>query len=227
MKIKWRSLFVIFGWIDRGLNGNHSDELVDVFLESSPINCLSVQPQQNDVFIAATEDGHIHLYDLRAAASTAEHDQPTLVVAESFDGSYHSCTFNPQQTNFVATANARQGIELYDIRLCKSPVLRYGAPVSSSRRLSTNSIDNGVEGMSVTFNNTGTLLYALRRRLPPVIFKFNQSRAFCQFDADQYVNICTMKAGCFVGDSDQVFLFSSIENISNLFLLVVYCIRVR
>lgn len=103
----------------RGVNVNHSDELVDVFLESSPINCLSIQPDQNDVFIAATEDGHIHLYDLRLNSTSNEHDQPSIVVAESFDGSFHSCTFNPQQTNFVATANARQGIELYDIRLSK------------------------------------------------------------------------------------------------------------
>ncbi len=80
-----------------------------------------------------------------------------------------------------------------------SSVLRYGAPVSSS-----NNTDNGIEGMSVTFNNDGSLLYALRRRLPPVIFKFNQPRAFCQFDAENYVNLCTMKAGCFVGDRDQV-----------------------
>jgi hypothetical protein len=69
--------------------------------------------------------------------------------------------------------------------------------------------------MSVTFNNSGTLLYALRRRLPPVLFKFNQSRAFCQFDAENYVNLCTMKAGCFVGDCDQVFSFASIEKIVN------------
>ncbi len=103
----------------RGLNSNHSDELVDVFLESSPINCLAIQPQENDVFIAATEDGHVHLYDLRTASSAMEHDQPSIVVAESFDGSYHSCTFHPQQTCLVATANARQGIELYDIRLSK------------------------------------------------------------------------------------------------------------
>ncbi|CAF4940840.1 unnamed protein product, partial [Rotaria socialis] len=66
--------------IHRGLNSGHADELVDVFLESSPVNCLSVQPQQNDVFIAATEDGHVHLYDLRSASSAAEHDQPSTVV---------------------------------------------------------------------------------------------------------------------------------------------------
>lgn len=105
--------------MNRMANGDPSDELVDVFLESSPINCLSIQPEQNDIFIAATEDGHVHLYDLRSGSSSTEHDQPSLVIAESFDGSYHSCTFNPLQTNFVATANARQGIELYDIRLCK------------------------------------------------------------------------------------------------------------
>lgn len=61
--------------------------------------------------------------------------------------------------------------------------------------------------MSVTFNSNGNLLYALRRRLPPVLFKFNQSHAFCQFDAENYVNLCTMKAGCFVGDQDQVYFF--------------------
>ncbi len=97
-----------------------------------------------------------------------------------------------------------------------SPVLRYGTPASSSHKISTSNIDNGIEGMSVTFNNSGSLLYALRRRLPPVIFKFNQSHAFCQFDADNYVNLCTMKAGCFVGDCDQVFsLFFKIEKIVN------------
>jgi DDB1- and CUL4-associated factor 5 len=104
---------------DRFTYSNHSDELVDVFLESSPINCLAVQPEETQTFIAATDDGHIHLYDLRTSSSTTRHDQPSIIVAESFDGSYHSCAFHPQQTCLVATANARQGIELYDIRLAK------------------------------------------------------------------------------------------------------------
>ncbi len=88
-----------------------------------------------------------------------------------------------------------------------SPVLRYGAPTSSSHQTSTNNNDNTIEGMSVTFNGDGSLLYALQRRLPPVLFKLHQSQAFCQFDADNYVNLCTMKSGCFVGDRDQVYLF--------------------
>lgn len=106
-------------------NGNHldSDELVDVFLESSPINCLAIQPNENQIFLAATEDGHVHLYDLRtgptSSSSFIEHDQPSIVVAESFDGSFHSCAFHPLQTCLVATASAQQGIELYDIRLSK------------------------------------------------------------------------------------------------------------
>jgi len=86
-----------------------------------------------------------------------------------------------------------------------SSVLRYGAPTSSSREISTNNSDSGMEGMSVTFNSNGSLLYALRRRLPPVLFKLHQPHAFCQFDADNYVNLCTMKSGCFVGDRDQVY----------------------
>ncbi|CAF1986314.1 unnamed protein product [Rotaria magnacalcarata] len=187
----------------QGLNSGHADELVDVFLESSPVNCLSVQPQQNDVFIAATEDGHVHLYDLRSALSAAEHDQPSTVVAESFDGSFHSCIFHPQQTFLVATANARQGIELYDIRLSRSSVLRYGTTTSSIDKTTNSNDDDDIEGMSVTFNSNGSLLYALRRRLPPVLFKLHEPHAFCQFDADNFVNLCTMKAGCFVGDHDQ------------------------
>jgi hypothetical protein len=91
--------------------------------------------------------------------------------------------------------------------------------MTSSRRTST---DASIEGMSVTFNRSGTLLYALRRRLPPVLFKLHQSKAFCQFDADDYVNLCTMKAGCFAGDDDQVSLFGqtfseSIASSSTLF----------
>ena len=146
------------------------------------------------------------------------------------------------QTNFVATANAKQGIELYDLRLCKrlktndfqegnstkdlfilscSPVLRYGA----SNKISTDQIDESIEGMSVNFNRNGSLLYALRRRLPPVVFKLNQSHAFCQFDADNYVNLCTMKAGCFVGDSDQV--ISPLLIVESLALLSVYCLWFR
>ena len=88
-----------------------------------------------------------------------------------------------------------------------SPVLRYGAPNRSLSNNADSSTNSDIEGMSVTFNNNGSLLYALRRRLPPVLFKLHQSRAFCQFDADNYVNLCTMKAGCFLGDDDQVCLF--------------------
>ncbi len=106
-----------------------------------------------------------------------------------------------------------------------SSVLRYGAPTTSSHQISTSNTDNGIEGMSVTFNSDGSLLYALRRRLPPVLFKFNQPDAFCQFDAENYVNLCTMKSGCFVGDHDQVFL-SYIQKINNpLFLSILHQVQ--
>ena len=86
-------------------------------------------------------------------------------------------------------------------------MLRYGVSTLSTTKSSTSDQnENGIEGMSVTFNQNGNLLYALRRRLPPVLFKLHQSQAFCQFDADNYVNLCTMKSGCFIGDEDQVSL---------------------
>lgn len=110
-----------------------------------------MQPQHNDVFIAATEDGHVHLYDLRSSSSAAAHDQPSI-IAESLDGSFHSCAFHPQQTCLVATANARQGIELYDIRLSKrsdverrtrrvNALLQFGTKVRRAHALHAENVD--------------------------------------------------------------------------------------
>ena len=71
--------------------------------------------------------------------------------------------------------------------------------------------DASIEVMSVTVDRSGTLFYPLHRcrRLPPVLFKLHRSKAFCQFDADDRVNLCTMKFSCFAGadDDDQVSLF--------------------
>ena len=58
--------------------------------------------------------------------------------------------------------------------------------------------------MSVRFNQMGTRLVALRRRLPPVVYNIQSSAAAVQFDHSGYYNSCTMKSCCFAGDRDQV-----------------------
>ena len=58
--------------------------------------------------------------------------------------------------------------------------------------------------MSVRFNQLGTRLVALRRRLPPVVYNVHSSAAAVQFNHSGYYNSCTMKSCTFAGDKDQV-----------------------
>lgn len=58
--------------------------------------------------------------------------------------------------------------------------------------------------MGVKWNATGTLLSALRRRLPPVLYNIQQTSALIEFKHPGYNNICTMKSHCFAGSKDQV-----------------------
>jgi WD repeat-containing protein 22 len=58
--------------------------------------------------------------------------------------------------------------------------------------------------MGVKWNMAGTMLTALRRRLPPVLYSIQQTPALVEFEHPGYNNICTMKSHCFAGDKDQV-----------------------
>lgn len=78
-----------------------------------------------------------------------------------------------------------------------SAILRYGHP-------------NCAEScMSVRFNQKGTKILALRRRLPPVLYSFHSPIQICQFDHPGYYNSCTMKSCSFAGDDDQYVLSGS------------------
>jgi len=74
------------------------------------------------------------------------------------------------------------------------PVLRYGnlTPPQSC--------------MNVRFNSMGDRLLALRRRLPPVLYKVDTPMYMCEFDHPGYYNSCTMKSCCFAGENDEYVL---------------------
>lgn len=64
-------------------------------------------------------------------------------------------------------------------------------------------------GISACFNSAGTHLLALRRRLPPVLYRTHDQNAICQFYHPQYYNSCTMKTCSFAGDDDEYILSGS------------------
>lgn len=63
--------------------------------------------------------------------------------------------------------------------------------------------------MSVRFNSNGSLLLALRRRLPPILYSTIDQEPICQFYNQDYYNSCTMKSCTFAGAFDEYVLSGS------------------
>ena len=94
----------------------------------------------------------------------------------------------------------------FGVHVC-SCLLRYG----------TVSADESC--MSVRFNYIGDRLLALRRRLPPVLYRLDSATSHVQFNHAGYHNSCTMKSCSFAGSHDQVMhkLFSETSLFGKLF----------
>lgn len=97
----------------------------------------------------------------------------------------------------MITANAKEGAALWDNRAQRMPVIRYGGD------------DAAQSCMSVRFNSMGTLLLALRRRLPPILYSTLHQEPICQFYNPDYYNSCTMKSCTFAGAMDEFVLSGS------------------
>ncbi|XP_074646656.1 DDB1- and CUL4-associated factor 5-like [Tubulanus polymorphus] len=165
-------------------------ETVDVFLHEDAVYGLSTHPTNNELFASACEDGRILIYDLRQSTS-----DPFCLA--NYVSAMHSVMFNPVEPRLIVTANAKDGIGLWDIRKPKSCVLRYGGGFTQQ------------SAMSVRFNRLGDRIISLRRRLPPVLYSIQSADAVYQFDHTGYYNSCTMKSCCFAGDKDQYLLSGS------------------
>ncbi|XP_037550753.1 DDB1- and CUL4-associated factor 5 [Nematolebias whitei] len=166
-------------------------ETLNVFLHIDAVYSLSVSPVNDNVFTSSSDDGRVLIWDTREQP----HGEPFCLA--SYPSAFHSVMFNPVEPWLLATANSKEGVELWDIRKPRSSLLRYGGIMSLQ------------SAMSVRFNSTGTQLLALRRRLPPVLYELQSRLPSFQFDNQGYFNSCTMKSCCFAGDRDQYILSGS------------------
>lgn len=165
-------------------------EILDVFLHDEAVYGLSVDPANENVFASACDDGRILIWDIRSASN----EPFTLDTCSS---AYHAVMYNPSEPRFLATANAKDGVCLWDIRKPKEHYIKYGPTLLSQ------------SAMSVRFNSAGTHLLALRRRFPPVLYEISSTQPTAEFDHNEYYNSCTMKSCCFAGDKDQFILSGS------------------
>lgn len=164
--------------------------LVDVFVCEASVYGLSANPVNKYQIAAACEDGAIHIMDTRLSKADG------LCLARR-STAFHSVMFSPVDHHLIASAHARDGMALWDIRSPKKEVLHYGNKGAKQR------------AMSARFNKTGNQLLCLRRRQPMALFNINQSTSIAEFDCEGYSNSCTMKSCCFAGDKDQYIVSGS------------------
>ncbi|CAH0594333.1 unnamed protein product [Chrysodeixis includens] len=152
---------------------------------------LSIDPFNERVVSTAGNDGRLLLFDTRQSV------HESLVVARSRKA-FHGVMFHPTQVGMIVSANARDGIALWDLRTPKHPVLRYAG-------------NNGTcqNSMSVRFNSTGTQILALRRRQVPILYAVHSPSPIAEFFHQDYYNSCTMKSCSFAGERDQFVLSGS------------------
>lgn len=180
------SEMIVLTWLFLSLSG----DCVDVFYHTKPVYGLGVDPSNDNIFATAGEDGRVLLFDMRAS-----NDEPSVVV--KYRAPFHSVMFHPVDDHFMITANAKEGAALWDNRAQRMPVIRYGGE------------DAAQSCMSVRFNSMGTLLLALRRRLPPILYSTLHQEPICQFYNQDYYNSCTMKSCTFAGATDEYVLSGS------------------
>jgi len=162
-------------------------QLADLFPHENAVMCVSVQPDQSDVFASACKSGEVNLYDLRSS-----NGEPVL-VASSDHGAFESCAFNPVRPNEIATAHVAKGVQIVDLKMPGRPLMRF----KSGKEAYEQNVS------SVRFNERGDQLLAMRSKLPPVLYSVDAEEPLCQFDHEGFLNSCTAKSCCFVGDRDQ------------------------
>lgn len=167
------------------IHDTKSRKPLNYFRHERVVHSIALNYECNSLFATACDDGKIRVFDTRQPC-TAE--LPSVVLAKK-DAPFHSVMFNPVDNRIVATANAKHGTELWDIREPNKCLMRY---------------PNKSIAMSARFNNSGTRLLCLRRKYNPIIYELHhQGSSGIELSEDGYSNSCTMKSCTFAGSGDE------------------------
>uniref|UniRef100_A0A914WYA4 Uncharacterized protein n=1 Tax=Plectus sambesii TaxID=2011161 RepID=A0A914WYA4_9BILA len=165
------------------LHDVETKKLVDVWRANEAVYGLSIHPSDDNLFMTAAEDGKVHIWDVR----TTQHCDDALLLASS-RFPMQSAMFNPVDGRLVATANAKDGVQLYDVRRLNKVLMQYEGR-------------NGA--MCVRWDGAGNRLLALRLKAQPVLYNVASRHPIAVFDHPGYYNSCTMKSCSFAGPNDE------------------------
>ena len=102
---------------------NDGFEPLDVYPHDDPVHGVSAHPELDPVFLSASSDGFVRLFDMRTGGSAAEFGN------EPASSGFHSVQFNPADGRLLASASEMYGCQLWDVRNAKRAVLRYDDPL--------------------------------------------------------------------------------------------------
>ncbi|KAI0726281.1 WD40 repeat-like protein [Fomitopsis betulina] len=178
------------------------------------IRDLSCHPQQDEIFLSASDDGCTMLHDMRAT-STLTRAQGTL----QHDAEMTSVQFHPEMEHIFVTSDSRGELCLRDMRMAFGPRSRRMNKgvvrkfVTTIAKPTVQHLSNP-EVSSVTFDRTGMKLAATMTYFGPTIYQTSDPYPIAVCAATTlpdgspipegertYANSCTIKHGSFGGGS--------------------------
>ena len=88
-------------------------DVLNFFRHEKAVYGLDTHPHNDNIFSSACDDGRVLIYDIRGSASSPE---SFFCLAQYKHFSFHSVMFNPVDPVTLVTANAKEGIALWDVR---------------------------------------------------------------------------------------------------------------
>jgi len=172
---------------------------LDIFPHDEPVYGIACHPECSELFASASSDGRVLVFDLRES-----NNDPVMLHGSGF--AFHDVSFNPVDPRLVVTANQNEGVSLLDYRKLNKPIMKYGISRQNQQK------NSKISAMSAKFSPNGSHIFALGRRMNPVLYDISSPKAIAEFDHPGYFNSCTMKSGTF-GTQDLVFSGSDDFNI--------------
>jgi len=173
---------------------------------SSAVHCLSFLASSTNVFLSASDDGTIRVWDMRTDDFQAKYESPTPFTAVE-------C--HPHLQHIFITGNSGFGVKLWDLRTISSCsnseqqakcLLRYNlskVPVVDPNDTFFRTADRSVCG--VNFNSSGTQAVVSARHHFPCILPIDLQNTYpiAYLKAQNYRNSTTLKSCTFLGDCDE------------------------
>eukprot|EP00667_Euglena_gracilis_P005026 EG_transcript_5058 len=214
-------LCAVWDWDNRHVASCGTDEAIchfDPSQSSSPIHRfeehddvvqkVSFRPEDSNLFVSASNDSTLRLWDCRAPAS-----QGAIFGLCAFS----AVAFCPTSDNHFLSCDQASGLLLWDLRQSFGPSTNVLGSLASAQRAKKRAIRSyrpvyrhrsgflmTPEVSAVDFNRDGSMFVCSVRKAAPLVFRTAEATPFLECHAPGYSNKVTQKTASFIGDDDEM-----------------------